>query len=32
MVEYVYIVDFASVLLIYFGVRNTSEAGVKTTL
>jgi len=29
MVEYAYIVDFASVLFIYLGVRNTGEAGEK---
>ena len=29
MVEYTYIVDFASVLFIYLGVRNTGEAGEK---
>jgi hypothetical protein len=27
MVEYAYIVDFASVLFTYLGVRNTGEAG-----
>ena len=29
MVEYIYIVDFASVFFIYLGVRNTGEAGEK---
>src|SRR5438874_1595822 len=29
MVEYAYIVDFASVLFIYLSVRNTGEAGEK---
>jgi len=29
MVEYTYIVDFASVVLVYLGVRSTGEAGEK---
>jgi hypothetical protein len=29
MVEYTYIIDFASVVVVYLGVRNTSKAGEK---
>ena len=30
MVEYTYIVDFASVVLVYLAVRNAGEAGKKS--